>query len=99
LEELEPTYVKFDQALASRPDVIPPSLARDLSSLQDDMTSFDTDTARAIILAELNGGGNNKATVSSLVDSLSSYPVAAASVGQVYKLTLPGYGPMAVKVQ
>ena len=32
------------------------------------------------------------------MDSLSKEPVAAASVGQVYKGGLPGYGPVAVKV-
>lgn len=34
-----------------------------------------------------------------LIDSLSEAPVAAASVGQVYKGYLPNYGPVAVKVQ
>ena len=46
LEELGPTYdVKFGQALGSRPDIVPHSLATALSALQD-----DTDTAREIVL-------------------------------------------------
>lgn len=32
------------------------------------------------------------------MDSLSDLPIAAASVAQVYKADLPGYGPVAVKV-
>lgn len=35
----------------------------------------------------------------SFLDSLSNEPVAAASIAQVYKGHLPGYGPVAVKVQ
>ncbi|KAL7458558.1 hypothetical protein ACHAWC_010919 [Mediolabrus comicus] len=53
LEKLGPTYVKFGQALGSRPDVVPPSLAAALSTLQDDMEPFDNDIAKEIILAEL----------------------------------------------
>jgi predicted unusual protein kinase regulating ubiquinone biosynthesis (AarF/ABC1/UbiB family) len=52
LEELGPTYVKFGQALASRPDVIPQSLAYDLSSLQDNMRPFDTLVAGIRLLVE-----------------------------------------------
>ena len=44
------TYVKFGQALSSRPDIVPRSLAIALSKLQDDMDVLDdqrsTDTVR-----------------------------------------------------
>ena len=145
LENLGPTYVKFGQALSSRPDIIPPSLAAALSKLQDDMEPFDTDLAKDIVRTELLGTNSRKRgerwghenvgingalhreefgdgdknngrkdtrsttaasdahideeTVHALVDSLSARPIAAASVGQVYKGHLPGYGPVAVKVR
>ena len=101
LEELGPTYVKFGQALASRPDVIPKSLADGLSTLQDDMQPFDTDAAKDIIRAELNAT-LDATTLNKFLDSLSDEPIAAASVGQVYKGCLPSGGgtiPVAVKVQ
>ena len=43
LERLGATYVKFGQALASRPDIVPRSLAVALSKLQDDMDVLDAD--------------------------------------------------------
>lgn len=114
LEKLGPTYVKFGQALGSRPDVVPPSLAVALSSLQDDMEPFDNDVAKEIILAELllreaNGKdpisskvGTSSAMlkdVEALVSTITDTPVAAASIGQVYKAHIPGKGDVAVKVQ
>jgi aarF domain-containing kinase len=123
LEKLGPTYVKFGQALGSRPDVVPPSLAGALSTLQDDMEPFDNDVAKEIILAELllreaNGKESLSSSSSSssggqlqqqqqamlkdveaLVSTLTEEPVAAASIGQVYKANIPGKGDVAVKVQ
>jgi len=117
LQKLGPTYVKFGQALGSRPDIIPQSLAEALCTLQDAMEPFDTDLAKQIIEDELllqlkpkegqqqtNIGTDDDVTFSkddiqSLINSFSDEPVAAASVGQVYKGYLPNYGPVAVKVQ
>ena len=94
LEELGPTYVKFGQALGSRPDVVPPSLAKALSSLQDEMQPFDNDIAKEIICAELMGfdgkgkrGDDNMESIpllelECLIESLTEVPVAAASIGQ-----------------
>ena len=128
LEKLGPTFVKFGQAMSSRPDVIPPSLANALSTLQDDMEPFDNDVAKEIILAELllreangkeplsssssmslggvgeeeEGGQQQQAMlkdVEALVSTLTDEPVAAASIGQVYRAHIPGKGDVAVKVQ
>ena len=48
-----PTNVKFGQALSARADVIPKSLVRALSTLQDDMQPFDTSVAQDVIRTEL----------------------------------------------
>src|SRR6476659_2626494 len=40
LTRLGPTYVKLGQFLATRPDVVGVTLARDLESLQDKMAPF-----------------------------------------------------------
>jgi len=55
LERSGPTFVKFGQALASRVDLVGPTLARELEQLQDRLQPFETDEARAIIAAELLG--------------------------------------------
>ncbi len=105
LELLGPTYVKFGQALGSRPDVVPPSLSMALSSLQDDMEPFRSVEARDIVTKELMASHHSKEDIKALVSSFSELPVAAASIGQVYEAYLPstqsGQPPIrvAVKVQ
>jgi aarF domain-containing kinase len=99
LESLGPTYVKFGQALSSRPDIIPKSLAESLCALQDNMAAFDTDVAKLIIETELKNAGVEEIRIAILLDSLSPAPVAAASVGQVYKGYLLDVGEVAIKVQ
>src|SRR5258708_24167391 len=42
LNLLGPTYVKFGQTLATRPDIVGPEIAADLSALQDAMEPFDS---------------------------------------------------------
>ena len=59
LERSGPTFVKFGQALASRFDLVGPTLARELEQLQDRLQPFETDEARAIIAAELLGDESN----------------------------------------
>lgn len=100
IEQMGCTYVKFGQALASRPDIVPDVLAEALQRLQDQMEPFDSTIAKAIIRTEL--GESAILSVSDLeefMESLSQEPVAAASIGQVYRGHLRGYGDVAVKVQ
>ena len=106
LELLGPTYVKFGQALGSRPDVVPPSLAVALSTLQDDMAPFSSVEAIDIVTSEWMALNHSEEDINALVSSFSELPVAAASIGQVYEAYLPssaqsGQPPIrvAVKVQ
>ena len=99
VEHLGPTYVKFGQAVASRPDIIPKSLAASLSTLQDDMKAFDVGTAKQIIEQDLINANVDASKIAILLDNLSENPVAAASVGVVFKSFLPEEGQVAVKVQ
>jgi len=101
LEQLGATYVKFGQALSARADLVPPVLADALSKLQDEMaTSFDTDTAKAMMQRELSAKGDiDDVLIQGLVDNLSLEPVGSASIAQVYQSHLMGYGPVAVKIQ
>jgi len=65
------------------------------------MTPFDGDAAREIVQRELSAGkddASEEEDVQSRVEKIDR-PVAAASIGQVYKAQLPGRVDVAVKVQ
>ena len=93
IEELGPTFVKLGQALANRPDIVGSGLADELRLLQDSMAPFDTGEARAIIAEDLG------AAAEPILRALPDRPVAAASIGQVYRVELPDGKLLAVKVQ
>jgi ubiquinone biosynthesis protein len=93
LDELGPTFVKFGQLLSTRPDVVPPDIVVELRGLQDDVRPFPFEQAERVIEEEL---GN---TLERLFIEFEPAPVAAASIGQVHRATLPNGRRVAVKVQ
>ena len=93
LEELGPTFVKFGQLLSTRPDVVPQDIILELRALQDDVRPFPFEQAERVIEEEL---GNS---LERLFLDFAPQPVAAASIGQVHRATLPNGKPVAVKVQ
>jgi len=98
-EALGVVAVKFGQTLASRPDAIPQTLANSLLKLQDCMQPFDAESAKRIVTQELLESGKlTGQDMEDLLECLSEAPIAAASVGQVYKARI-GSKPVAVKVQ
>lgn len=99
IQELGPTYVKFGQALSSRPDIVPIGLAEEFAILQDDMNPFDTEDAKMIIREELQNLQVDSRGIDKILDSIGNEPVAAASIGQVYKGYVPQVGEVAIKVQ
>jgi predicted unusual protein kinase regulating ubiquinone biosynthesis (AarF/ABC1/UbiB family) len=79
---------------AARPDLLPKPYLEALSLLQDRLPSFPTPVAYALIEEELGR------PVGEVFSSLSEEPVAAASLGQVYRGVLRSTGEeVAVKVQ
>jgi ubiquinone biosynthesis protein len=94
LNRLGPTYVKFGQTLATRPDVVGAQIANDLSALQDRMEPFDATLVPGILTLAL---GDKAAELTDL-----SPPIAAASIAQVHQARLrPADGPaktVAVKI-
>lgn len=91
---LGPAYVKLGQALSIRPDILSPAAMIELQKLCDKVPSFPDDVAMALINEELGQPWQN------IYSELSSSPIAAASLGQVYKGRLKENGDLvAVKVQ
>ena len=93
LDELGPTFVKFGQLLSTRPDVVPPDIITELRGLQDDVRPFPFEQAERVIEEDL---GNS---IDRLFLDFDPVPVAAASIGQVHRATLPNGKLVAVKVQ
>jgi ubiquinone biosynthesis protein len=93
LDELGPTFVKFGQLLSTRPDVVPPDIIAELRGLQDDVRPFSFEQASQVIEAELAN------TIERLFVDFEERPIAAASIGQVHRATLPNGRRVAVKVQ
>jgi ubiquinone biosynthesis protein len=93
LDELGPTFVKFGQLLSMRPDVVPPDIVAELRGLQDDVRPFPYAEVERTILEELGQ------PVERLFLTFDEEPLAAASIGQVHRATLPNGRRVVVKVQ
>ena len=92
LTELGPVYVKLGQLLSTRPDLLAEDYIEALSQLQADVPAVPWEQLKPQLEQEL--GCSVDEAFSTFVDT----PIAAGSVGQVYKATLPELGPVAVKV-
>ena len=94
ITSLGPFFIKIGQALSIRPDVLSPRSMVELQKLCDKVPSFDSRIAFATIEKELGR------PVDEVFSEITPEPVAAASLGQVYKATLRETGEtVAVKVQ
>ncbi|KAL8122070.1 uncharacterized protein LOC141659394 [Apium graveolens] len=93
LIQLGPFYIKLGQALSTRPDIVPPVYCQELAKLQDQIPPFPNRVAIQSIESQLG------VPVSHIFADISPEPVAAASLGQVYKAHLHSGELVAVKVQ
>ena len=91
---LGPAYIKLGQALSIRPDILSPEAMTELQKLCDKVPSFDNKIAFDTLERELGCKWQE------VYSELGPDPVAAASLGQVYKGKLKSNGDIvAVKVQ
>lgn len=94
LTDLGPSFIKAGQVLASRPDIVREDYMNELCTLQDDVPPFADQLAFAIMEEDFGR------PLEQIFSSISERPIAAASLGQVYKAILRETGEqVAVKVQ
>ena len=93
LTRLGPTYIKVGQALSTRPDLIRKDFLDELIKLQDQLPPFSNQIAFDIIESQLG------CPIETAYREISPNPVAAASLGQVYRAILHSGEEVAVKVQ
>lgn len=95
ISNLGPAIIKGGQALASRPDLLPSEYLNELQKLQDDVPRFSNAMAFKTVEEEL--GIDDFSEIFELVEN---EPIAAASIGQVYKAILRENGEtVALKIQ
>ena len=108
IASLGPVFVKMAQTLSTRPDIIGDEAADALKPLQDQMSPFSSAGAYEQIREELKHDGpihpgdttwKGSKRAKPLYAELSDEPVAAASIGQVYKGRTTDGRRVAVKVQ
>lgn len=93
LIELGPTFIKIGQAMATRADLLPLPFVVELGTLVDQVPPFPNEIAFARIEHELDK------KINEVYSEFELDPVAAASLGQVYRARLHTGEEVAVKVQ
>lgn len=92
-EELGPAFVKLGQILSMRPDLVPPDIATEFQKLQDEVTPCSYEEILTVIREEL------KQEPEMVFAEICDQPLAAASIAQVYRATLPTGQRVVLKVQ
>ena len=93
LIELGPTFIKIGQSMGTRADLLPLPFVRELGTLVDQVPPFPNDVAFARIEHDLGR------KINEVYAEFDLEPVAAASLGQVYRARLKTGEEVAVKVQ
>lgn len=93
LTELGPTFIKFGQLISTRPDLIGPELAEELSQLQTQTPHDSFDDIREVI--EMDQGR----PLEMVFESFEETPIASASIGQVHTARLLDGREVVVKVR
>eukprot|EP01024_Parvocaulis_polyphysoides_P031316 TRINITY_DN28351_c1_g1_i4.p1 TRINITY_DN28351_c1_g1~~TRINITY_DN28351_c1_g1_i4.p1 ORF type:complete len:703 (+),score=101.06 TRINITY_DN28351_c1_g1_i4:188-2296(+) len=94
IDRLGSAYVKIAQAISTRVDLLPVEYIEEIELLQDRVKPFPTSAAIEVMESAYG------TKIDNVFSELSSEPIAAASLGQVYKGKLREDGAVvAIKVQ
>lgn len=93
LLEFGPTFIKVGQSLSTRVDLLRKEYIEELSALQDRVPPFPLSAVTRIIEEELG------APPEQLFRSFDPTPLAAASLGQVHRVTLNSGEEAVIKIQ
>lgn len=93
IEDLGPTYIKFGQILADRPDVVSERFRSELKKLQSRALPFDDQLAMNLVEDELG------TPIEKVFATFDQTCMASASIGQVYGATLLDGSPVVVKIR
>jgi ubiquinone biosynthesis protein len=93
LEECGGMFVKLGQVLSTRTDLISPEAAAELGMLQDHVRPAPREAIADMLQEELSR------PLPEVFPAFDWQPLAAASIGQVYRAQLPDGSPVVVKVQ
>ena len=93
IEELGPTFVKFGQIVADRPDLASDHLREELKKLQSNARPMDDGEAISLIETELGD------PIEEVFLTLEKKHIASASIAQVYSGVLRTGERVAVKIQ
>ena len=92
LIKLGSAFIKIGQLLSARPDLIPKTWIKELSTLQDSVPQFSFSTVETIIREELNNKFEQ-------VNHIDTVPIGSASLAQVHKANLKNGREVVFKVQ
>ena len=93
VEEMGPTFIKFGQILADRPDIVPEELRMELKKLQDEAQPMPDDLAIAGIEKELGR------PITEIFREFDRERLASASIAQTYRAVLLNGEEVCVKIQ
>lgn len=92
-EELGPTFVKFGQLLATRPDIMPEEYIEEMSMLHDKVQPISFDSVTEVISEELGHDWRK------FFKNISEKALGSASIAQVHKAELLDGTEVVLKVQ
>ncbi|MEX1006914.1 MAG: AarF/UbiB family protein [Acidimicrobiia bacterium] len=92
LEQCGGMFVKLGQIVSTRSDLLSPDAVKELSLLQDHVQPAARDDVAALLESEFD------APLEDVFATFDWQPLAAASIGQVYRAALPDGSPVVVKV-
>jgi ubiquinone biosynthesis protein len=93
LEDLGPTFVKFGQVLAARPDLLPPEWIASLSKLLERVEPVPYEALEAQLTADLG------APPEAVFARFDRAPLAAGSLAQVHTATTKGGEEVVLKIR